>query len=295
MPKRIIESASSLTPTPLLSDPAPLKHRQCSTMSTMSLMRLFKRTPAVPTVDSVTIRLEHAEHVYDDGTVGLQPTNLEIHERRVAVIGLNGSGKTTLLKMMDGALQPTSGTVTITAGEQQFNTSQRKDNKQVAAHIGKVRREEIPNAYCQSKTIAEAVATAVRKSKSMPRTEIDAHVGDLFARFALADSARLNAAELDSERRHLLAVVAALATRPCTIVADEPTKGLDEHGTDRVATSLFSGNLQVIFATHDVAMTTNPRYAIDRTILMHEQRVVFDGDPLEASHRYDALIQELMQ
>ena len=260
----------------------------------MSLMRLFKRTPAVPTVDSVTIRLEHTEHVYDDGTVGLQPTNLEIHERRVAVIGLNGSGKTTLLKLMDGALLPSSGTVTITVGEQKFDTAQRKENKRIAAHIGKVRREEIPNAYYQSKTIAEAVATAVRKAGSVPRTEIDALVGDLFARFALADSSRLNAAELDSERRHLLAVVAALATRPCTIVADEPTKGLDEHGTDRVATALFSGNLQVIFATHDVAMTTNPRFAIDRTILMHNQSVIFDGNPHEAAERYDELVQELM-
>ena len=98
----------------------------------------------------------------------------------------------------------------------------------------------------------------------MPESERLAIVGNLFAHFGLSTVARQSASSLNSEQRHLLAIASALSFSPAAIVADEPTKGLDEIGSAHVAKALFGYNKQVIFATHDVDMITRPQYAIDR-------------------------------
>ncbi|BAS08917.1 putative ABC transporter ATP-binding protein BQ02700 [Arthrobacter sp. Hiyo4] len=43
----------------------------------------------------------------------LQDVTLELTEQRIGVIGANGSGKSTLLRMINGLVQPTSGTVSV--------------------------------------------------------------------------------------------------------------------------------------------------------------------------------------
>ena len=107
----------------------------------------------------------------------------------------------------------------------------------------------------------------------------------------MAQVSKAKAGELDSEKRHLLAIAAALSFEPSAIVADEPSKGLDEIGTAHVAKALFSYNKQVIFATHDTDMIRRPEYAIDRILVLDEHAVVFDGAPAEAVAFYEDLIR----
>lgn len=255
---------------------------------------LLGRKAAAPAPSALTFTLAGAGHVYDDGDVGLEPTSLTIAERRVAVIGLNGSGKTTLLKLLDGALAATAGTVTVLGGDETLDPSDRRQLKRVEQIIGRVRREEIPNGFYQAETIAAAVEAPMRKRR-VPESERQAIIGNLFAHFGLSGVSRQPASALDSEKRHLLAVVAALSLSPAAIVADEPTKGLDEIGTAHVAQALFSYNKQVVFATHDTDMIVRPEYAIDRTIVLDDHRVVFDGSPADAVTFYAELIRRKCQ
>lgn len=66
----------------------------------------------------------------------------------------------------------------------------------------------------------------------MPESERLAIVGNLFAHFGLSTVARQSASSLN-EQRHLLAIASALSFSPAAIVADRPTKGLDEIGSAR--------------------------------------------------------------
>ena len=125
----------------------------------------------------------------------------------------------------------------------------------------------------------------------MPESERLAIVGNLFAHFGLSTVARQSASSLNSEQRHLLAIASALSFSPAAIVADEPTKGLDEIGSAHVAKALFGYNKQVIFATHDVDMITRPQYAIDRALVVDDPAVVFDGEPAAAAAFYEDLIR----
>ena len=227
---------------------------------------LFGKDEALPS--QVTFTLDQAGHTYEDGSVGLLPTSLTItpDDRRVAVIGLNGAGKTTLLKLLDGALAATSGSVSITAGETALSPAVKRDLKRIEDIVGRVRREEIPDSYYRAATIREAIDQPLKKHK-VPESERLAIVG------------------------HLLAIASALSFSPAAIVADEPTKGLDEIGSAHVAKALFGYNKQVIFATHDVDMITRPQYAIDRALVVDDHAVVFDGEPAAAAAFYEDLIR----
>lgn len=250
---------------------------------------LFGKDEALPS--QVTFTLDQAGHTYEDGSVGLLPTSLTItpDDRRVAVIGLNGAGKTTLLKLLDGALAATSGSVSITAGETALSPAVKRDLKRIEDIVGRVRREEIPDSYYRAATIREAIEQPLKKHK-VPESERLAIVGNLFAHFGLSTVARQSASSLNSEQRHLLAIASALSFS-AAIVADEPTKGLDEIGSAHVAKALFGYNKQVIFATHDVDMITRPQYAIDRALVVDDHAVVFDGKPAAAAAFYEDLIR----
>ncbi len=241
---------------------------------------------------SVTFLLKDASHIYDGGNVGLNATDLTItpESRRVAVIGLNGSGKTTLLKLLDGALAPTGGAVRVNADGAEYDTSVKRDLKHIEGFVGRVRREEIPNSYYRAASIREAIDQPLKKRR-IPESERQAIIGDLFAHFDLAGVAREPASALDSERRHLLAIASALSLSPAAIVADEPTKGLDEVSSAHVADALFSYDRQVVFATHDTSLVTNARYAIDRTLVVDDHDVVFDGTPSDAVAFYADLVR----
>lgn len=251
---------------------------------------LLGRKQAAPAPSSLTFTLDDAGYTYDDGNVGIEPTSLTITERRVAVIGLNGSGKTTLLKLLDGALAATSGAVAISGGDETLDPANKRQLKRVEQIIGRVRREEIPNAYYKADTISAAVDEALKKH-NVPESERQAIIGNLFAHFGLSGVSRQPVSALDSEKRHLLAVVSALSFSPAAIVADEPTKGLDEIGTANVAKALFSYNKQVVFATHDTDMIMRGEYAIDRTLVLDDHRVAFDGAPADAVAFYTDLIR----
>lgn len=239
---------------------------------------------------SLTFTLKEAGHTYDDGHVGLAPTMLTISEQRVAVIGLNGAGKSTLLGLLDGSLKANIGTVTVSGGSEQLNPAVKKDLKRIDDLVGKVRREEIPNSFYRAANVSEAVSEALKKHK-VPESERHARIGNLFAHFNLAQVSKAKASELDSEKRHLLAIAAALSFEPSAIVADEPGKGLDEIGTAHVAKALFSYNKQVIFATHDTDMIRRPEYAIDRVLVLDEHAVVCDDAPAAAVAFYEDLIR----
>lgn len=253
-------------------------------------MGFFFKSKELPRPALLTFALQQAGHTYDDGHIGLAPTTLTIGEQRVAVIGLNGAGKSTLLGLLDGSLKATTGSLSIEGGEERLNPAVKKDLKRIDDLVGKVRREEIPNSFYRAANISEAVSEALKKHK-IPESERHARIGNLFAHFNLAQVSKAKASELDSEKRHLLAIAAALSFEPSAIVADEPSKGLDEIGTAHVAQALFSYNKQVIFATHDTDMIRRSEYAIDRVLVLDEHAVVFDGAPGEAVAFYENLIR----
>ncbi|KRC89274.1 cobalt ABC transporter ATP-binding protein [Terrabacter sp. Root85] len=229
------------------------------------------------------VRLEAATvTVPVDGSPGqrtrtiLGPVDLVLTESRVTVIGANGSGKSTLLRLLNGLVTPTSGTVTV-------------DALDTVRHGARVRRRV---AFAFTDPISQLVMPTGREDVELSlrrlhrsRTERRAAAERVLERFGLAPLADQSVYDLSGGERQLMALAVVLATEPGLLVLDEPTTLLDRRNTLRLRSLLDSLPQSVVVATHDLELALHA----DRTLVVDEGRIVFDGEPATAVERYLAL------
>ena len=229
------------------------------------------------------VRLEAATvTVPVDGSPGqrtrtiLGPVDLVLTESRVTVIGANGSGKSTLLRLLNGLVTPTSGTVTV-------------DALDTVRHGARVRRRV---AFAFTDPISQLVMPTGREDVELSlrrlhrsRTDRRAAAERVLERFGLAHLADQSVYDLSGGERQLMALAVVLATEPGLLVLDEPTTLLDRRNTIRLRALLDSLPQSVVVATHDLELALHA----DRTLVVDEGRIVFDGEPGTAVERYLAL------
>jgi biotin transport system ATP-binding protein len=208
----------------------------------------------------------------------LQPTTLELTERRVAVIGANGSGKSTLLRLLNGLVLPSTGEVLV------HGLDTARKGREVRKLVGFVFTD--PLAQLVLATPADDVELSLRpliRDRSERRTE----ALRLLADAGLAEVAEQSVYDLSGGERQLVALTSVLAARPRVLVADEPTTLLDLRNRDLVRAALAALEQQVVFATHDLDLAAEA----DRVLVIDGGRVVADGEPAEAVAAYVRLVR----
>ncbi|GAB4066516.1 ABC transporter ATP-binding protein [Angustibacter speluncae] len=209
----------------------------------------------------------------------LRGVDLEVAERKVAVLGANGSGKSTLARLLNGLVEPTEGTVTV-GGDDTVRRGHR-----VRQRVGFVFTD--PDAQIVMPTVAEDVAFSLRRLR-LPRAEVAERVGATLRRFDLDGHADHPAHLLSGGQKQLLALASVLVTEPEVLVCDEPTTLLDLRNTRRVGELLLALPQQVVLVTHDLDLVGG----WDRVLVVDGGRVVADGSPAEAVARYRALVAD---
>lgn len=208
----------------------------------------------------------------------LQPTTLELTERRVAVIGANGSGKSTLLRLLNGLVLPSTGEVLV------HGLDTARKGREVRKLVGFVFTD--PLAQLVLATPADDVELSLRpliRDRAARRTE----ALRLLADAGLADVAEQSVYDLSGGERQLVALTSVLAARPSVLVADEPTTLLDLRNRDLVRTALAGLEQQVVLATHDLDLAAEA----DRVLVIDGGCVVADGEPAEAVAAYVRLVR----
>ncbi|WP_026530417.1 energy-coupling factor ABC transporter ATP-binding protein [Haematomicrobium sanguinis] len=210
----------------------------------------------------------------------LRSVSLVVPERRVSVLGLNGSGKSTLLRLVNGLVAPTSGLVRVDG------MSVARDGAAVRRAVGFVFTD--PNAQLVMPTVLEDVELSLRRTVREGSDRRDRALAVL-ARLGVADLAERSVHELSGGQRQLVALASVLATSPSVLVADEPTTLLDMANRERVRRVFAGLEQQIVFATHDL------EFALDaeRTVVIHEGSVYFDGAPSAAVAAYTSLVASL--
>ncbi|MDQ6658379.1 MAG: energy-coupling factor ABC transporter ATP-binding protein, partial [Actinomycetota bacterium] len=146
------------------------------------------------------IRFSAVHHRFADRII-LADIDLTLTEQRVGVIGANGSGKSTLVRMINGLVQPTSGTVSVDGHDAG------RDGKRVRGLVGFVFTD--PDNQIVMPTVAEDVAFSLRSAK-LPRAEVAERVTEVLRRFDLADHADHPTHLLSGGQKQLLALAAVL-------------------------------------------------------------------------------------
>lgn len=218
----------------------------------------------------------------DEGatTTILHPASLALTEQRVSVIGANGSGKSTLARLVNGLIEPSSGSVAITTSTAALDT--RSNGAAVRRAVGFVFTD--PAAQLIMPTAAEDVALSLRRAHKHQRDRRAAALETL-DRFGLSGLADRSVHTLSGGQKQLLAIASVLAANPETLVADEPTTLLDLRNSRMIGELLFSLPQQLVLVTHDLDLAARA----DRTLVVEEGRIVFDGDPHEAVEHYRGL------
>ncbi len=199
-----------------------------------------------------------------------------------AIVGPNGAGKTTYFNLISGQLAPTSGRVAL-FGEDISGLSAPQ-----RARRGIGRAFQLTQLFPRL-TVRENVRLAVQSRAGIGlelwsmwnrHVELAEKAEHCLHRVSLADKADRVASTLPHGDQRKLEVAILLALEPEVFMFDEPTAGMS---VDEVPVILelirqikAQGDKTVLLVEHKMDVV---RSLADRIIVLHQGRLVADGDP----------------
>ncbi|WP_406245384.1 energy-coupling factor ABC transporter ATP-binding protein [Microbacterium sp. M] len=206
-----------------------------------------------------------------DGRPVLAEVELSLTAARIAVIGANGSGKSTFARLLNGLIEPTTGSVGV------LGLDSVRDRTALRRRVGFVFTN--PDAQILMPTPAEDLALSLR---GRDRRVVDRLVAETLAGHGLADHADVPASALSGGQKQMLALASVLITEPELIVADEPTTLLDLRNARRIGDLLLEQEAQVVLVTHDLELAGR----CETAVLFEDGRVADVGEPAELIRTY---------
>jgi cobalt/nickel transport system ATP-binding protein len=212
---------------------------------------------------------------YERGRPVLDGASLTIPAgRRLAVLGANGSGKTTLLRCLSGAMRPASGVVFVDGVPLEHS------RRGLRAHRQEVQLVlQDPDDQLFSASVAQDVSFGPL-NLALPEAEVRVRVAEALELLAVDALAGRPTHQLSYGERKRVAIAGAVAMRPCVLLLDEPTAGLDPSAVVEALAALArlqTAGSTVVMSTHDVDLAL--RWA-DAVAVVVDHRVV-QGDPAE--------------
>ena len=223
-----------------------------------------------------SVRLDHLQKTFADGTVGLPDFSLTVNDGEfLTFLGPSGCGKTTTLRMIAGLESPTSGAIWF--GERRVD-----ELSPAARNVAMVFQSY---ALYPHMTVRQNLAYPLRK-RGVPKAEqaarIDA-VADLLKMRPLLDR---RPKQLSGGQQQRVALGRAMV-RDCDVfLLDEPLSNLDAELRAHMRAELIQLHQRIgrttIYVTHDQmeAMTMSSRIAV-----LHQGRLQQVGTPDDIYHR----------
>lgn len=227
------------------------------------------------------IKIEKVSYIYSPGTPfeikALDNISLEIKDQSfTAIIGQTGSGKSTLIQHFNGLITPTEGTVIIN----DITTEDKKDRKKIRAKVGIV--FQYPEHQLFEETVFDDIAYGP-KNMGFDEAEVKRRVEESLLSVGL--ELRLldkSPFDLSGGQMRRVAMAGVLAMKPKILILDEPTAGLDPQTRQNVLNLIKdlreNHNITIIIVTHDMSEVA---HFADRVIVLHQGKVVLDGEPKE--------------
>lgn len=220
-------------------------------------------------------------YTYPGNTHALRGVSFRIlHGESVGVVGANGAGKSTLLQHLNGYLVPERGTVRIGDFPLTKGTV-----AQVRRTVGMVFQD--PDDQMFMPTVYEDVAFGPL-NLGLPPEEVARRVNEALETVGAAQLRDRPPYRLSGGEKRAVAIATVLSMTPDILVLDEPTSNLDPRSRRQVIALLKAFHHTKIIATHDLDMVLD---LCERTIVLHEGRIIADGPALEIFNN-EALLEE---
>ena len=197
-------------------------------------------------------------------TVALRGLNLVVEPGECLVInGPNGSGKSTLIKILTGFLEASAGQIFFDEEEIHEISTQRLRGTFLSSIDQKgLLLEDF--TMCEYLSLSRAL-TGV----SLP--EADRWAEETLEHFGLGHISKMYPRSISGGERQICSLLAAIATDPKILIADEPSGDLDDEASARLfsALSLLSGKTTVLIVSHDA----RAEVIADRVVRIHKGRI----------------------
>jgi phospholipid/cholesterol/gamma-HCH transport system ATP-binding protein len=232
---------------------------------------LKRRFGTHPILDGVSFRIEKGESV--------------------VIIGRSGGGKSVLLKHLIGLLKPDTGQVLI-EGEDIVPMNER-ELLRVRRKFGMLFQSA---ALFDSMTVAENVAFAFRRDRSLPEKEVRRKVAEVLEMVDLPGTEDINPSELSGGMRKRVGLARAIIYQPQIVLYDEPTTGLDPIVSDSIDRLILRVrdrlDVTTVVVTHDMRST---RRLGQRILMLHNQRIYATGTPDEIFNSQDPVVRRFVE
>jgi phospholipid/cholesterol/gamma-HCH transport system ATP-binding protein len=225
-------------------------------------------------------------HAFEGRTV-LDGIDLQVEKGEIlAVMGSSGGGKTTLLRCISGLIRPNKGQISV-------------DGIDVAREPDAARRQMgmvfQSAALFDFLNVEENVLFGVRRWTKLGAKEREALVAEMLDLVELEGTGKLMPDELSGGMRKRVGIARALALRPCLMLYDEPTTGLDPITTytiDHLIVNLRKTlGITSIVVSHDVSSVMR---VADRVAFLEDGRLTFVGSAAEFRSTKSEAIAELI-
>ena len=208
----------------------------------------------------------------------------------LAILGGSGAGKTTLLRLIEGLVQPDTGSIMVDGqeivglSEQQMT---RVRNTMALVFQGA--------ALFDSVTVRENVGYRLWDQGTLSEKTIESRIAESLHFVGLDDIAEAMPGELSGGMKKRVAIARALANHPRLILYDEPTAGLDPINTHIVKELIYrlhgQEHVTQIVVTHDVETAYQ---VADHLIMVRQGEKIFDGTVSELKMSNDERVQAFL-
>ncbi|NHB92583.1 energy-coupling factor ABC transporter ATP-binding protein [Photorhabdus cinerea] len=218
------------------------------------------------------LEIQNVTHAYGERVI-LKDLNLQLKEKRIAIIGSNGCGKSTFVRLLNGLLVPKRGDVLVDG----LNT--RTDGKAIRRKVGFVFQN--PDNQIVFPVVEEDLAFGM-KNLGFTKDTIQQRIQEALSRYDLLQFREYPAHLLSGGQKQLLAISGVLVMDPAYIIFDEPTTLLDLRNKRRVAEAIDNLSQTVIVVSHDLEFLAG----FDRVLVFDDGQVVADDIPSIAIPEY---------
>jgi branched-chain amino acid transport system ATP-binding protein len=233
----------------------------------------------IPSLETRNLTIRFGGHVaVDSVSCAFRPGEL------TAIVGPNGAGKTTYFNLMSGQLRATSGAVLVRGADvTRLGAPQR-------ARLGLGRAFQLTNLFpglsvIENVRLATQARAGVHYEMTRPwmaRRDLIERAEGVLVEVGLGARSMQRVASLSHGDQRKLEVAMMMALEPEILMFDEPTAGMSVDEVplllDLIARLKQDPSKTILLVEHKMDVV---RSLADRIIVLHNGRLVADGDPAE--------------
>jgi ABC-2 type transport system ATP-binding protein len=211
-------------------------------------------------------------------TVAVDNLTLEVRAGEIfGFLGHNGAGKTTTVRLLNGVIEPTSGSMFVLGLDPQ------EDGPALRARTGVL--TETPSL--DDRLTAWDLLSIYADLYGIPKKAVKPRIQELLAEFDLADRANEKVGGYSKGMKQRLALARALLHKPELLFLDEATSGLDpvsaHHVNELIERMARKEGCTVFMCTHNLV---EAQRLCDRVAILEHGRLVALGTPTELTRQY---------